>query len=142
MRKAFPLTKRELLLESTNFSQKGASDALVRATWAIYHDAQASVRGPEGYGLPFRIDVGTREGGAESPHLYIIFVCNLIAFLDAVTLRDGGALLNGVECRALQLADDLAIISQSPEDQRLLLDAWETFCDMFHIETQTKKRSQ
>ena len=138
MRKAFPSAKCELLLQF--FSQKGASDALVRA--ALYHDAQASVRGPEGYGLPFPIDVGTREGGAESPHIYIIFVCNLIAFLDAVTLRDGGALLNGVECRALQLADDLAIISQSPEDQRLLLDAWETFCDMFHIETQTKKRSQ
>ena len=142
MRKAFPLTKRELLLESTNFSQKGASDALVRATWAIYHDAQASVRGPEGYGLPFPIDVGTREGGAESPHIYIIFVCNLIAFLDAVTLRDVGELLNGVECRALQLADDLAIIAQSPEDQQLLLDAWETFCDTLYIETQTKKRSR
>ena len=64
------------------------------------HDAQASVRGPEGYGSPFPLEVGTREGGAESPHLYIIFVCNLIAFLDAVALRDGGARLNGVECPA------------------------------------------
>ena len=61
----------------------------------MYHEAQASVRGPEGYGLPFPIEVGTREGGVESPHLYMIFVCNLIACLNAVALRDGGALLNG-----------------------------------------------
>ena len=89
--------------------------------------------------MPFPIEVGTREGGAESPHLYIICVCNLIACLNAVALRDGGALLNGVESRALQLADDLAIISQSAEDQQLLLDAWEQFCDTHHIETQTEK---
>ena len=56
-----------------------------------------------------------------------------------MALRDGGALLNGVESRALQLADDLAIISQSAEDQQLLLDAWEQFCDTHHIETQTEK---
>ena len=62
--------------------------------------------------------------------------------LNAMPLRDGGALLNGVECRALQLADDLAIIAQSPEDQQLLLDAWETFCDTLYIETHTKKRSR
>ena len=47
--------------------------------------------------------------------------------------------MNGVECRALQLADDLAIISQSAEDQQLLLDAWERFCDSLHIETESKK---
>ena len=137
VKKAFPSAKRELLLQI--FSQNGASDELVRATWALYHDAQASVRGSEGYGLPFPLAVGTREGGAESPHLYIIFVCNLIAFLDSVALRDGSARLNGTDCRALQLADDLAIIAQSAEDQQRLLDAWERFCDMLHIETQTKK---
>ena len=89
--------------------------------------------------MPFPIEVGTREGGAESPHLYIIFICNIIACLNAVILRDGGALLNGFESRVLQLADDLAIISQSAEDQQLTLDAWERFCDTHHIETQTKK---
>ena len=109
VRKAFPLARRELLLHI--FAQKAASDELVRATWALCYDAKASVRGSEGYGLPFPIDVGTREGGAESPHLYIIFICNIIATLNAVALRDGGALLSGTACRALQLADDLAIIS-------------------------------
>ena len=58
-------------------------------------------------------------------------------FLDSVALRDGSARLNGTDCRALQLADDLAIIAQSAEDQQRLLDAWERYCDMLHIETQT-----
>ena len=66
--------------------------------------------------------VGTREGGAESPHLCIIFVCSVMACWNSVALRDGVALLDGKACRALLLADDLAIISQSAHDRRLLLD--------------------
>ena len=123
VKKAFPSARRELLWQV--FSQHGVSDELVRAAWALYHDAQASVRGSEGYGLPVPLDVGTREGGAESPYLYIIFACNVIAVLNVVALRGGGALFNGKECRALQLADVLAIISQSEEDHRFLLDACE-----------------
>ena len=72
VKKAFPSAKRELLLQI--FSQKGASDELVRATWALYHEAQALVRGSEDYGLPFPIEVGTREGRAESPHLVVWMV--------------------------------------------------------------------
>ena len=37
------------------------------------------------------------------------------------------------------MADDLAIISQSAEDQQRLLNAWEKYCDTHHIDTQTKK---
>ena len=37
------------------------------------------------------------------------------------------------------MADDLAIISQSAEDQQRLLNAWEQYCDTHHIESQTKK---
>ena len=106
-------------------------------TFQCYFTKNIGMLFGKGYGLPFPLAVGTREGGAESPHLYIIFVCSLIAFLDSVVLRDGSACLNGTECRALQLADDLAIIAQSAEDQQRLLDAWERYCDMLHIETQT-----
>ena len=74
----------------------GVSDELVRAAWALYHDAQASVRSSEGFGLPFPNDVGTREGGAESPHLHVIYVCSVvalnIAFFNSVALRDRAAL--------------------------------------------------
>ena len=120
VKKAFPSARRELLWQV--FSQHGVSDELVRAAWALYHDAQASVRGSEGYGLPVPLDVGTREGGAESQHLCIIFVCSVMACWNSVALRDGVALLDGKACRALLLADDLAIISQSAHDRRLLLD--------------------
>ena len=82
----------------------------------MYHDTQASVRGSEGYGLPFPIDVDVRKGGVEPPHLYIICVCNVIVFLNSVASRDGGAHLKSIECRALPLDNDLVIISQSEED--------------------------
>ena len=85
MRKAFPTVCRELLFQK--LSQKcGAPDSLVRALWALYDEAQGTVRGAQGFGTPFNIEVGTREGGVESPLLYILFVCDLTARFDAALL--------------------------------------------------------
>ena len=53
VRKAFPSARRELLWQV--FSQRGVTDELVRVIWALYHVAQASVRGSESFGLPFPI---------------------------------------------------------------------------------------
>ena len=70
--KAFPSTNRDILLRK--LSVFGASDALVRAVWAFYYEAQGTVRGTAGYDRPFPLVVGTREGGVESPLLYKVFV--------------------------------------------------------------------
>ena len=140
VKKAFPYAKRQLRLQI--FSQKVASDELVRANLALYHEAHASVRGPEGYGLSFPVEIGTREGGAESPHLYMIFVCNLIAFLNSVSLRDGGAFLNGVECRALQLADDLAIFHNPQRISNYFSTPGKVLRHASHRNTHTHKKDR
>ena len=138
VRKAFPTVCRELLFQK--LSQKcGAPDSLVRALWALYDEAQGTVRGAQGFGTPFNIEVGTREGGVESPSLYVLFVCDLIAHFDAVDLDGGDVLLAGIAIRALQLADDLAILAKTSEDLDKLLLAWEGFCDRHHMETQIAK---
>jgi len=137
VRKAFPTVRRELLY--WKLSHMGASDSLVRALWALYHEAQGTVRGPDGYGDPFDIRVGTREGGVESPLLYILFVCDVIERLNATDIQGTAPLLDGRPIRALQLADDLAIIAKTPEDLERLLRAWARYCDENHVETQTKK---
>ena len=66
-------------------------------------------------------------------------MCDLIKRLNDVKLDNDCPLLNGKEVRALQLADDLAIIARSPEDLQKLLDEWERFCDDHHQLTQIKK---
>ena len=137
VKKAFPSCNRALLFRK--MSSVGASDRLVRALSALYEEAQGTVRGPGGFDRPFDIRIGTREGGVESPLLYILFVCDLIARFDAALLADRGPLLDGREIRALQLADDLAIMARSAADLEILLRVWEAFCDEMHVETQIKK---
>ena len=135
--KAFPTVNRDLLFHK--LCRLGASDRLVRALAALYGQAQGTVRGPDGYAAPFDISIGTREGGVESPLLYVLFVCDLIARLNAVQLEQRSPTLGGKEIRALQLADDLALLARCPEDMQKLIDEWERFCDDYHIETQIVK---
>ena len=137
VKKAFPSVRRDLLFKK--LSELGASDSLVRAVWALYEGACASVRTLDGYGHQFDIQVGTREGGVESPLLYILFVSDLIGYLGEVCLFDEPVLLDGRPVRALQLADDLALVATSASDLQRLLDQWGRYCDREHKETQVRK---
>ena len=101
------------------------------------YNAQGTVRGAQGFGVPFDIEVGTREGGVESPLLFILFVCDLIGHFDAIDLDGEEVMLAGSPIRALQLADDLAVFAKSHQDKLTL--AWKEYCDRNHIETQIKK---
>ena len=137
VRKAFPSVRRDLLFQK--LSELGASDQLTRAVIELYSDACATVRGPEGFSSIFNIHVGTREGGVESPLLYVLFVADLIAELNAEQLTDSTLELDGRPIRALQLADDLALMAESEDDLNRLLSRWESYCDKNHKCTQTKK---
>ena len=137
VRRAFPSVRRDILWRK--LSALGASDHLVRALVELYTDAQGTVRGAQGLSGVFDITLGTREGGVESPLLYVLFVADLIAHLDEATLLDGSACLDGKAVRGLQLADDLALIAKSERDLNTLLEQWGGHCDRSHQVTQTKK---
>ncbi len=59
--------------------------------------------------------------------------------LQDVSLTDGEATLDGHPVRALQLADDLALIAESEDDLNRLLAQWSKHCDLSHQETQIAK---
>ena len=138
VRKAFPSVRRDLLWRKLKV-ELGAPDELVAALIALYTDACATVRGPDGRSDTFGISLGTREGGVEAPLLYILFVADLVAMLQDVSLTDGEATLDGHPVRALQLADDLALIAESEDDLSRLLAQWSKHCDLNHQETQIAK---
>ena len=56
------------------------------------------------------------------PLLYTVFVCDIISRLDRVDIGEDRVYLAGKEFRALQLADDLALIARSPEALQKLID--------------------
>jgi exonuclease III len=137
VKKAFPSVRRDILFQK--MSQLGASDSLVRAVFAMYSQACGSIRGPEGFGSLYDILIGTREGGVESPLLFVLFVADLVEHLDNTNLEGAPVLLGDRAIRAFQLADDLALIARNPNDIQKLVDRWEVYCDSNHQETQVKK---
>ena len=137
IRKAFPTVRRDLLFEK--LSALGAPDSLIRSLWALYLGTKGSVRGTAGFGELFDILLGTREGGVESPLLYVLFAADLIPFLHKTQLRGEPARLTGRPTLALQLADDLALVARTAEDLQRLLDQWGRYCNLNHQETSIPK---
>jgi len=120
VKKAFPTVNRNLLFHK--LSKLGAPDYLIRALWALYEGACGSVRNQCGFGELFEILIGTREGGVESPLLYVLFAADLVPQLNQVELECTPPLLAGRPIRALQLAGDIALIARSPEDLQCLIN--------------------
>ena len=115
------------------------SDSLIRVIWAIYKDAQATIRSAHGYGHLFEILLGTREGGSEGPLLFVLFIRDLIERLESISLSGNPVFLAGLLVRALLLADDLAFVTSCAEDLQALLHGWCSYCDKNHLRTNVTK---
>ena len=95
VKKAFPSVRHSILWHKLALEHFATADSLsfnvrtlVRALIAIYSEATATVRGGDGCSAMFDINSGTREGGVESPWLYIFFVADLIQKTDEVELSE------------------------------------------------------
>ena len=129
--------RRDLLWK--RLAEAGASDHLIRALYTLYMDAKGTVRASSGFGTVFDINLGTREGGTESPLLYSLFVFDLVQRLGSVNLEEDAVYLDGVEIRTLQFADDVGLLATSEGDIERLLEEWGFCCDDTHQKTQVKK---
>ena len=75
----------------------------------------------EAGGEVFGINLGTSEGGTESPLLYSLYVFDLVQRLGSLDLDGEPVILDGKEIRVLQFADDVALLATSEEDLDRLL---------------------
>ena len=113
--------------------------ALIRALIALYSEATATVRGNDGCSEMFDINSGTREGGVESPWLYVLFVADLIEKINEVELSEDPIFIGNRKVRVLQFADDLVFLARSESDLNVLLARWSSFCSLNHQETSLSK---
>jgi len=123
VRKAFPSVCREILWKELH--ALGVNPGVIRTLIALYEDTEATIRAPEGYGEPFLIRAGTREGGVESPLLYILYIASMLEALENAELQDGTPLLLRRRAPALMVADDLALLAYSIRDMQCLLNICE-----------------
>eukprot|EP00937_MAST-01D_sp_MAST-1D-sp2_P002298 g2298.t1 len=88
----------------------------------MYHKVQNRMHLEGEYSNAYDIETGLREGSVLSPTLYTIFVNELLNKLQ--DSGDGVCIANDPQCHtaAIGYADDLVLVSQSPDGLQRMLD--------------------
>jgi len=137
IRKAFPTVHRASLWRK--LAKIGTPPQLLRAIMATYDNSRGAVIGPSGLGVPFEIELGTREGSVLSPWLYILYNNDLPAVLGSVELSSPALRLGDVELRVVMFADDVVFLAGTYEDAVRLMARWETYCATMQQTTSVPK---
>ena len=125
LKKAFPNVQTSLLWGQLRLL--GVTGKFLRMLQLMYGNVSSYVMsgGERKEELIYRIYSGLREGSKLSPLLFLVFINPMIIGLRAAA---PGVLLAGVWIGALLYADDLVIISESPEEMQRMLDCFAEWC--------------
>ena len=102
----------------------------------LYQGDCCHVKLPDGITPPFKPDIGIKQGDGLSPLLFYIFLDDIVEHVKSTT--DAPQLANQyVNC--LMYADDLVLLSKSETGMQTMLNKLNQFCEMWHLEINTKK---
>lgn len=93
---------------------KGIGDGFIRAVQALYRGPTARVRINRGYSVPLQIKRGTKQGCPCSPLLFALYLEPLIQQLE-INTKLPPLVVNGVSYKTLAYADDVAIVTPTPD---------------------------
>ena len=96
----------------------------------LYESVQGRLRIAQGLSEFIRSTIGVKQGCLLSPTLFGIYIDELEAFLQEHTQEKDGCLLHQVLISILLFADDIVLISSSPEGLQRQLDALALFCEL------------
>jgi hypothetical protein len=124
-KKAFDSVPRELLWQ--RLREAGLHGTMLAALQSMYSNVQAQVATPQGLSASFPCDLGVKQGCPLSPLLFGMFIDRLEPLISAV---DGSPpTLSSMQVPMLLYADDLLLISTSPQGLQTYLDTLHSFCD-------------
>ena len=120
IRKAYPTVYRPALLYKLH--KMGVTGHMYRAVEAMYHKVQNQIHMAGASSDPYTIETGLREGSVLSPVLYTVFINDLLNKLQET--GEGVSIANDPQCRiaALGYADDLVLVSRTPQGLQRMLD--------------------
>ena len=101
-----------------------------------YHQLTSSVIWNADISRPFPIHQGVRQGAILSPLLYSVFVDEL---LDILSSSGQGVFIDDIFCGAPMYADDLALISDSPEGLQHMLDTVSSYAHSWRYAINAQK---
>jgi len=110
---------------------------MLAALRSMYAEVRAQVATPNGLTDPFTCSLGVKQGCPLSPLLFGLYIDRLEHLLNAC----GGAppTLHGTPVPMLLYADDLLIISTTPEGLQSQLDSLQRFCISSELEVNLAK---
>ena len=123
-RKAFDTVPRERLFR--RLQDLGVPSDMIWAIYALYERVTGRVRCPGGLSEALSSTIGVKQGCPLSPTLFGLYIDEISDYI----LRAGGAGadLAGTPVHILLYADDIVLISESPEGLQRHLDALDEFC--------------
>ena len=122
-RKAFDTVPRTKLINK--LQRLGVPVELIWGIQALYKSVTGQVRTPEGLSDLIQSTIGVKQGCPLSPTLFGIYVDEIADYIDRI--GDKGAQLAGTWIPLLLYADDIVLISDSPEGMQRHLDTLHTF---------------
>jgi hypothetical protein len=134
--KAFDLIDRGVLIDV--WRRMGVSGPFLDALARLYDRVLMRVKLCGRLGKPFETRWGTKQGSPLSPLLFggmIEQLCRLIAR----DLPGVGPLLGGVRVPHILYADDVVLLTETPEDMQELLKILSVFCELFGMKVNLTK---
>ena len=130
---AFDLVNREeLWFKLTN---NGVSTKMLNILKAMYTTTKLCVSKFSSLSEFFESNIGIKQGEPLSPLLFLFFINDVHEFLDA-NRNDS---IDIFTIFLLLFADDMVLISKSPQGLHILLDKLFTYCNEWSITVNTKK---
>ena len=132
--KAFDLVDRDALLYKLR--KIGRAGNFYFTIKALYTNAKSCVQVNDSVTDWFDINTGVRQGDSLSPSLFSIFINDLA---QEVKDMNAGVMVGEVNLPILLYADDIVLISPTPEKLQSMLDVVGNWCRKWGMQVNAKK---
>ena len=134
-KKAFDWVPRDLLWQ--RLSETGIHGTMLAALKSMYQSVRACVATPQGLTDHFECNLGVKQGCPLSPLLFGLYIDGLERLIH--TCDGAPPSLHGLPVPMLLYADDLLLMSTSPQGLQTYLDNLKTFCDSSQLRVNLTK---